>query len=60
MQEAFIRKGRWDRAMEMDIKEASKLFPGKYAERMKRMVDYAKSIDFLTENQAKRLKKLCK
>ena len=36
-----------------DVKEASKLFPGKYAIGMKRVVDHAKSIDLMTEAQAK-------
>ena len=57
-----INNGRYDNAMAMDIRDVSGLFPGRYKKSMLQAVQYAVDRDppLITEQQAKRLRKLCK
>ena len=58
-QNSFIKQGRWDKAMEMDINEAKQKFGSKYTERMKRMVRETFNQGRITQNQKRRLLGKC-
>ena len=59
-QRAHILSGRWDLAIEMDIKESLQKFGDKYKNRMQRMVNQAKNLALINKVQASRLSKMCK
>ena len=59
-QAAYIRQGRWDKAIEMDIRESINRFGDKYKARMARMVNQTKNLGLINRAQTNRLSKLCK
>jgi len=59
-QAAYIQNGRWDRAMEMDIKESINKFGNKYKGAMARMIGQAENLGLITKRQFNKLSKLCK
>ncbi|MTG99521.1 MULTISPECIES: hypothetical protein [Myroides] len=53
----MIRRGKFGKAIEMDIKDIKRKFGGKYNEGMKDMIDYAIDNDYITSKEGKRLKR---
>ncbi|NMA74915.1 MAG: hypothetical protein GX963_12320 [Bacteroidales bacterium] len=59
-QASYIDKKRFDKAMEMDIKDIKSKFGTKYDSSMVEAIETAKSKGLINNSQAKRLKKMCK
>nr|WP_143824226.1 RHS repeat-associated core domain-containing protein [Neisseria canis] len=57
-QRSHIRVGRWDLAMEMDIRETKTKFGDKYDRRMRRMISEARRQRLLSRKQAARLRRI--
>ncbi|WP_443192673.1 RHS repeat domain-containing protein [Neisseria animaloris] len=57
-QRSHIRSGRWDLAMEMDIRETKTKFGDKYDRRMRRMISEARRQRLLSRKQAARLRRI--
>ena len=58
-QNALIRQGRWDKAMEMDIRESKQKYGSKYTTRMQRMVREAFRQGRITGGQRNSLLRKC-
>jgi RHS repeat-associated protein len=56
----LISAGNWAGAIEMDIDDISKKFPGKYVTGLKEMLDHAQKLGLISQADNVRLKKLCK
>ena len=59
-QRDYIKAGRWDKAIEMDIRESVAKFGDKYKARMNRMVNQARNLGLINKRQNTRLSKLCR
>ena len=57
-QRAYIKSGRWDLAMEMDIRETKTKFGDKYDRRMRRMISETKRQGRISRKQAARLRRI--
>ena len=57
-QRAHIKSGRWDLAMEMDIRETKNKFDNKYDRRMRRMISETKRQGLISRKQAARLRRI--
>ena len=57
VQEDLILRGKFGKAMEMDIKDVKRKFGTKYNQGMREMIDYAKDKGFITNKEANRLKR---
>ncbi|MDN3693344.1 RHS repeat-associated core domain-containing protein [Chryseobacterium tructae] len=57
VQEDLINRGKFGKAMEMDIKDVKRKFGSKYNQGMQEMIDYAKTEGQITSREAARLKR---
>ena len=55
LQEQLIRKNKFGKALEMDIRDVQRKFGGKYNDAMLEMVEYARREALITNKEAKRL-----
>ncbi|MTG99041.1 MULTISPECIES: hypothetical protein [Myroides] len=53
----MIRRGKFGKAMEMDIRDVTRKFGNKYNDGMKDMIDYAIDKQYITKQEGKRLKR---
>jgi RHS repeat-associated protein len=59
-QRRHIQRGRWDKAVEMDINDIQARHGNKYNAEMIEMLDYTKNQGLITDAQHKRLKRKCR
>ena len=55
LQEQLIRKNKFGKALEMDIRDVQRKFGGKYNDAMLEMIEYARREALITNKEAKRL-----
>lgn len=56
VQEDLIQRGKFGKAMEMDIRDIQRKFENKYNDSMREMIEYANNEGFITNKEARRLK----
>ncbi|MFT3936539.1 MAG: DUF6531 domain-containing protein [Chitinophagaceae bacterium] len=57
VQEDLIKRGKYGKAMEMDIRDVERKFGNKYDKGMKQMIDYAVEKEYISRAEGNRLKR---